>query len=138
MQLNRKQQETLLLVTLTVTLVTWRVILNIFPVFSGVANFSAGGAFAVFTGSRKKPVLLKVVSLFAFLWISDLFIDRFVFGEWKLFYSGFYWVYGAFFCMLPAGLMLQKKASPDRILVAALICTCSIVPGSALSSTAAF
>lgn len=123
MQIHLKQKQGVLFVLFILFLIAWRVILNIFPAFSGVANFSAGGAIAVFTGSAKKPVLLKILSLFAFLWISDLFIDRFVFGEWKLFYPGFYWVYGAFFCMLPVGLMLQKKASPAGILFAAIICT---------------
>jgi hypothetical protein len=123
MHINIKHQEALLLLALTLTLVSWRVIQNIFPAFSCVANFSAGGAFALFIGSRRKSIFLKCLSLFAFLWVSDLFIDRFVLGKWMLFYPGFYWVYAAFFFMIPMGMILLKKVSPGRILVAAITCT---------------
>src|SRR5215210_2225225 len=77
-----------------------RVIINAEWGFAFLSNFTPVGAMALFGGayfSSKKAYLFPLLTL----WISDIFLSRFVYGhEWQLFYAGFYWVYGAFALMV--------------------------------------
>ncbi|HTJ11110.1 MAG TPA: DUF6580 family putative transport protein [Dinghuibacter sp.] len=108
---------------------------------SPLADFSPIGAMALFGGAcftaaswRRGSNGLHDVSgrraggwLAAFgwplltLWISDVFLNRFEFyGHWRLFYSGFYWVYGAFALMVVVGRLLLTRVTVTRVLLASV------------------
>lgn len=55
------------------------------------------------------------------LWISDLFLNRFVFyGHWQVFYSGCYWVYGAFALMVVVGRYMLSRVTVTRVIMASV------------------
>ncbi len=76
-----------------------------------LSNFSAIGAMALFGGAYFTRVKSFAFPLLA-LWIGDILLNKFVFyGEWRLFYDGFYWTYGAFALMVVVGKYLLKKVT---------------------------
>lgn len=104
---------------------------------SPLADFSPIGAMALFggacftaapgvRGSRVSPGRgadwLKAFGWpLLTLWISDIFLNRFVFyGHWQIFYSGCYWVYGAFALMVLAGHYLLSRVTVTRVALAAV------------------
>jgi len=100
-----------------------RVVLNPEWGFAFLSNFTPVGAMALFGGTyftSKKAYVFPLLTL----WISDIFLGRFVYGnEWQLFYGGFYWIYGAFALMVIAGKLLLKNVSVKNILLAAVVIT---------------
>ena len=100
-----------------------RVVLNPEWGFAFLSNFTPVGAMAIFGGAyftSKKAYLFPLLTL----WMSDILLSRFVYGyEWKLFYGGFYWIYGAFILMVIAGKILLKNVSVKNVLIAALVIT---------------
>jgi len=113
----------IVLLLFMITVAAFRVILNQNWGFAFLSNFTAVGAMALFGGAyftSKKAYLFPLLTL----WMSDIFLTRFVYGhEWKLFYGGFYWVYGAFILMVIAGKILLKNVSIKNILIAAVVIT---------------
>jgi hypothetical protein len=92
--------------------------------FAFLSNFTPVGAMALFGGAyfstSKKAYLFPLLTL----WISDILLSRFVYGhEWRLFYSGFYWIYGAFALMVIAGKLLLKNVTGKNILLSAFMVT---------------
>lgn len=88
---------------------------------SALSNFSPVGAMALFGGayfSRYKSFLFPLLTL----WVSDLLLNRLVFyGEWRLFYEGFYWTYGAFALMVLVGKTLLRRVTIARFISAAIL-----------------
>ena len=99
----------------------WRVTISLTGEISAISNFSPLGAMALFGGvyfSRAKGFAFPLLTL----WISDIFMNRFVFyGEWKLFYEGFYWTYGAFALMVLVGKWMQSNKSVGRFIGSSLL-----------------
>ncbi|MDN5204116.1 hypothetical protein QQ008_22175 [Fulvivirgaceae bacterium BMA10] len=86
-----------------------------------LSNFSPIGAMALFGGayfSRERAFIFPLLTL----WLSDIVLNKLVFyGEWRLFYEGFYWVYGAFALMVLVGkLILQHKTTIKNFAVATI------------------
>ena len=115
--------RTIVLLLFIIAVAVLRVVLNAEWGFAFLSNFTPVGAMALFGGayfSSKKAYLFPLLTL----WISDIFLSRFVYGhEWQLFYGGFYWIYGAFALMVIAGKLLLKNISVKNILLAALVIT---------------
>jgi hypothetical protein len=98
-----------------------RVVSTICFQHSPMSNFSTMEAMALFGGAyfsqRAKAFLFPLLSL----WISDLLLDRFLYyHEWRWFFQGFYWTYGAFALMVLAGSRIIKRVSVKNILIASL------------------
>lgn len=99
----------------------WRFFISSSGEVSILSNFSPLGAMALFGG-----VYFKNWKGFAFplltIWVSDIFMNRYVFfGEWKFFYDGFIWVYGAFALMVLVGKWLNPNRSVMRFLSSSLL-----------------
>ena len=93
-----------------------RVVLNPKSGFAFLSNFTPVGAMALFGGAyftSKKAYIFPLLTL----WLSDILLSRFVYHhEWQLFYSGFYWIYGAFTLMVVAGNYLLRNISVKNIM----------------------
>lgn len=90
---------------------------------SSLAAFTSIGAMALYGGAYFKGAARYIFPLLT-LWISDLFINRFLyFGEWVLFYDGFLWTYGAFALMVLAGQYLLRKVTIVNFIGSALVIT---------------
>ena len=115
--------RTILLVGFMIAVAALRMVLNPKWGFTFLSDFTPVGAMALFGGayfSSKKAFLFPLLTL----WLSDVFLGRFVFGhEWHLLYHGFYWVYGAFALMVVTGKFVMKNISITNGLVAALVVT---------------
>ncbi|MFD1187869.1 DUF6580 family putative transport protein [Pontibacter rugosus] len=86
---------------------------------SSLSHYTPIGAMALFGGAYFSKYTKYLFPLLT-LWISDLLLNRLVFyGEWRLFYEGFYWVYGAFALMVLVGQKLLRHFSFSRFLLAA-------------------
>ena len=103
--------------------VALRVIMPTTEAFTMIAAYTPIGAMALFGGAYFKG-LKKFIFPLVTLWISDIFINRFLyFGEWVLFYEGFFWTYGAFALMVIAGHCLLQKVNLRNFLSSALLIT---------------
>ena len=101
-----------------------RVILNMKPGFSFLTNFTPIGAMALFGGAYFNKSWKSYLFPLLTLWISDIALSRLVYyHDWRLFYSGFYWAYGAFALMVIAGKYLLKNVSVKSILFSAFTVT---------------
>ena len=83
-------------------------------------NFSPIGAMALFSGTYFRGIKAVIFPLLA-LWIGDIFINYGYYGEWRFFYEGFYWTYGAFALMVLVGYVVMKNRSVSNFLLATLI-----------------
>ncbi|RNC79506.1 MAG: hypothetical protein ED557_15655 [Balneola sp.] len=115
--------DTRFVVLLLFILITgaWRFFISSSGEVSILSNFSPLGAMALFGG-----VYFKSWKGYAFplltIWISDIFMNRFIFfGEWKFFYDGFIWVYGAFALMVLVGKWLHPNKSVLRFIGSSLL-----------------
>jgi hypothetical protein len=115
--------RTLVLLAFMIAVAVLRVVLNANWGFVFLSNFTPVGAMALFGGAyftSKKAYLFPLLTL----WMSDIFLSRFVYNhEWQFFYGGFYWVYGAFALMVIAGKLLLKSISVKNIFWAAVTIT---------------
>src|SRR5215212_2602813 len=113
----------IILIAFMIVVAALRVIINPKWGFAFLSDFTPVGAMALFGGayfSSKKAYLFPLLTL----WMSDIFLSRFVYGhEWKLFYGGFYWIYAAFILMVIAGKILLKTVTVKNILLAAITIT---------------
>ena len=94
----------------------WRLI------FSGdhtpLTNFTPIGAMALFGGcyfsDKWKAYLVPLLTL----WLTDMVINTFIYNmPFTLFYSGFYWTYGAFALMVMVGTFMKKVNIGNVVLV---------------------
>ncbi len=85
-----------------------------------LANFTPIGAMALFGGAyfqqNSKAFLFPLLSLL----ISDALLSFFN-ANYSLFYSGFYWVYGAFILMVLVGRLLRKKLSITNFFLSSIL-----------------
>lgn len=85
------------------------------------SNFSPIGAMALFGGAYFSRIKAFAFPLLA-LWIGDILMNKLVFyGEWRLFYDGFFWTYGAFALMVVVGKYFMQQKTALNLLGASLI-----------------
>lgn len=115
--------RTIALLVFMIVVAVFRIVLNPKWGFVLLSDFTPVGAMALFGGayfSAGKAYLFPLLTL----WISDIFLTRFVYGhDWHLLYSGFYWIYGAFALMVITGKVILKNVSVKKILIAAITIT---------------
>lgn len=116
--------RTIVILVFMLAVATIRVWLNTKSGFSLLTNFTPVGAMALFGGAYFNKSWKSFLFPLLTLWISDIVLSRFVYyHEWRLFYGGFYWTYGAFAMMVITGKFLLKNISVKNILLSALTVT---------------
>lgn len=119
MQQENNTQRFLLLVGFILLVGVSRVFMSVGH--TPLSNFTPIGAMALYGGAYLKGYNKFLFPLLT-LWISDLFINRFVYyNEWTLFYDGFFWTYGAFALMVLIGVYLMKKVTVKNFIVSSLV-----------------
>lgn len=88
--------------------------------FKFLANFSALGAVAIFSGTYLKNKFSGYLLPLAILFLSDLAL-LFTMGADYAFYSGWYYTYLAFALMVFSGRVLVKKTNIVNVLSAGVI-----------------
>ncbi len=105
------ETKDLFILALILIAAAWRIMMwNETTRIDAIAAFTPIGAMALFGGayfSRGKALIFPIL----ILWISDVMLNKLVFfGEWMLFYDGWYWTYGAFGLMaLVASYSMKNK-----------------------------
>ncbi len=122
MSLNKFNPRTGIILLFIFFMAAVRIFFSLPLQHSPIGNFSPIGAMALFSGSyfisKSKAYLFPLLTL----WISDLFLNRFVYyHEWRLLFESFYWTYGAFALMVLTGMLIIKKVTVKNVLVASLI-----------------
>lgn len=121
MSLLKFDPRTITLSLLVLLLAAVRVVFGLSLQHSPLSNFSAMEAMALFGGAyfsnRAKAFLFPLLTL----WLSDLLLNRFLYyQQWRWFFEGFYWTYGAFALMVITGFLLIKKVNIKNIVLASL------------------
>ena len=113
--------RTLAILAFMVLVALIRVLSAINGELSPLSNFTPLGAMALFGGayfSRPRAMAFPLLTL----WMSDIILNRMVFyGEWRLFYDGFYWTYGAFVLMVVIGQFMMNKKTVGRLVLSTLV-----------------
>lgn len=122
MSLQKINPRSAILLLFMIVVAAVRILLHLQSNISPMANFTPIGAMALFGGayfsSNKKAYLFPLLTL----WLGDILLNRLVFyHEWRLFYEGFYWTYGAFALMVLTGQLLIKKVTIKNVIAASLI-----------------
>ena len=122
MSLPKFDPRTIALSLLILLLAAVRVVFCLGLQHSPMSNFSTVEAMALFGGAYfnnwTKAFLFPLLTL----WLSDLLLNRFLYyHEWRWFFEGFYWTYGAFALMVITGTLMIKKVTPKNILSASAI-----------------
>ncbi|MFA0964923.1 DUF6580 family putative transport protein [Roseivirga sp. BDSF3-8] len=90
---------------------------------NAISTFTPLGAMALFGGAHFRQHTKAFAFPLLALLISDLVLNRFVYGMgWSL-YQGFYYVYGAFALMVLAGRAMQRAITVRNVLFSALFIT---------------
>ncbi len=89
------------------------------PTFKFVANFSALGAVAIFSGAYFKNKILSYATPLAILLLSDLALI-FTMGSSYALYGGWYFTYIAFALMVLASQLIIKKIKVVSVLATSL------------------
>ncbi|MGP8214174.1 MAG: DUF6580 family putative transport protein [Bacteroidia bacterium] len=88
--------------------------------YTPLLGFTPIGAMALFGGcyfsDKWKAYLVPLLTL----WLTDLFINYFLYHHFSFFYSGFAWVYGAFALMVMAGTFM-KKVNIRNVVLACIV-----------------
>ncbi|MGE5106883.1 MAG: DUF6580 family putative transport protein [Sphingobacteriales bacterium] len=122
MSLQKINPRTKILLLFMIAVDAVRILLHLQSNIGPMANFTPIGAMALFGGahfsSNKKAYLFPLLTL----WLGDILLNRLLFyHEWRLFYEGFYWTYGAFALMVLTGRLLIKKVTIKNILLSSLL-----------------
>lgn len=122
MSLKKLDPRTLTLLAFILAAAVLRVIFGMEAGMKPLANFAPIGAMALFGGAyfrnNGKAYLFPLLTI----WLGDIILNRYVFyHEWRLFYSGFYWVYGAYALMVLVGQLMIGKATVKNVALASLV-----------------
>lgn len=93
------------------------------PFLGHLPNFSAIDATALFCGAYIARRSTAIAIILLTVWISDLFINKWLIGNWTLFYSGFYWQYASYALITLLGTTLINNVKPIRVLTTCLSAT---------------
>lgn len=124
MSLKQFNPRTLVLLAFMVVVGVMRVLFSLEPNMSPIATFTPLGALALFGGAsfsnRFKAFLFPLLTL----WVSDVLLNRLMYyHEWRFFYEGWYFTYGAYALMVIAGKWLIPQANVKNVLIASLVAT---------------
>jgi hypothetical protein len=122
MSLPKFDPRTMALSLLVLLMAAVRVVFSLGLQHSPMSNFSTIEAMALFGGAYFNNWTKSFLFPLLTLWLSDLLLNRFLYyHEWRWFFEGFYWTYGAFALMVITGNLIIKKVNLIRILSASLI-----------------
>jgi hypothetical protein len=122
MSLPRFNPRTATLSLLILVMAATRVIFTLGFQHGPLGNFSTVEAMALFGGAYFSHKPKAFVFPLLTLWLSDLLLNRFIYyHEWRWFYQGFYWTYGAFALMVITGSLIIKKVTIKNILAASAV-----------------
>lgn len=124
MSLKQFNPRNTVLFAFMVLVALMRIFLSAEAPMNPIATFTPLGAMALFGGAyfnnRIKSVLFPILTL----WMSDIILNRFVYyNEWRFFYEGFYWTYGAYALMAVASRFIISKVTVTNIIMASLAAT---------------
>jgi len=124
MSLNKINPRTILLLAFMIAVAALRIVLSLEPTMSPIATFTPLGAMALFGGAYFQKNIKAYLFPLLTLWLGDIILNRVVyFNEWRLFYDGWHFTYGAYALMVFAGQRMIKKASVKNIVLASLVVT---------------
>ena len=84
-------------------------------------NFSPIAALALFGSAHFKHRWQALLIPLAAIWISDILINRLIYNNLTLFYTGFYWQYSAYILIILLGFLIYKRnINPYNVLGGAL------------------
>lgn len=124
MSLKQFNPRNTVLFAFMVVVALMRIFLSAEAPMNPIATFTPLGAMALFGGAyfnnRIKSVLFPILTL----WMSDIILNRFVYyNEWRFFYEGFFWTYGAYALMAVASRFIISKVTVTNIIMASLAAT---------------
>ena len=117
---NKSQLRLLILVLFIVLVVGIRVITPLSPNFKFLANMTAIGAVAIFSGAYFKNALYRNVFPLAVLLLSDIGLT-FTMGTDYGFYSGWYYTYIAFALIILTSHLMMKKINVQNVLTSSIV-----------------
>lgn len=90
-------------------------------------NFSPLGVIGLFGAAHFQKKRLAFFIPIAATWLSDLFINNVIYGQYypkfTWFYEGFYWQYGSYLLIFVVGIFISNKVNTQRVLAGALAST---------------
>jgi hypothetical protein len=86
----------------------------------GPPNFSPLDAIALFCGAYFNRYASALVMSLVTVWLSDVFINKIIFGEWIFFYEACYWQYASYVLITSLGTRLSVRSK----LLSQLMPTC--------------
>ena len=124
MSLNKINPRTIVLLAFMVAVAAIRIILSLEPTMSPFVTFTPLGAMAIFGGVYFQKNFKAYLFPLLTLWMGDIILNRLVYyNEWRFFYDGWFFTYGAYALMVFAGQRMIKKASVKNIVFASLVAT---------------
>lgn len=124
MSLNKINPRTIVLLAFMVAVAVIRIIFSLEPTMSPIATFTPLGAMAIFGGAYFQKNFKAYLFPLLTLWMGDIILNRLVYyAEWRFFYDGWYFTYGAYALMVFVGQRMIKKASVKNIVFAGFVAT---------------
>lgn len=95
--------------------------ITLFPLIGHPPNFSAIDAIALFCGAYFSRPLIALLVVISSVWLGDVLLSQNLFGQWHLFYPGWYWQYLCYAMIILLGSLLnQSKRNASAVLFASL------------------
>lgn len=124
MSLKQFNPRTLALLVFMIVVAITRVLFSLNPSMTPIATFTPIGAMALFGGAYFNNNIKAYLFPILTLWFGDIILNRVAYyNEWRFFYEGFYWTYGAFALMVFVGHRLIKKVTVKNILLTSVLAT---------------
>lgn len=124
MSLKQFNPRTLVLLAFMLVIGVMRVLFSLEPEMSPIATFTPLGAIALFGGASFNNRFKAFVFPLLTLWLSDILLNRLMYyHEWRFFYEGWYWTYGAYALMVVIGKWLIPHVNVKNVLIASLAAT---------------
>ncbi|WEK36460.1 MAG: hypothetical protein P0Y53_03015 [Candidatus Pseudobacter hemicellulosilyticus] len=122
MSLKKWNPRTIVLLVFITVVALLRVFFTAEASMSPLATFTPIGAMALFGGAYFNSNIKALLFPLLTLWISDIFLNRFVYyGEWVFFFEGFVFTYGAFALIALSGKWLIRKVTVSNIVLASFV-----------------
>ncbi len=124
MSLHKINPRTIVLLAFMIAVAGIRVLFSFEKNISPIATFTPLGAMALFGGAYFQKNVKAYLFPLLTLWLGDIILNRYVYyNEWRLFYEGFYFTYGAYALMVLVGQKMIKKATVKNIVLASVVAT---------------